>query len=102
MLADGILNEAIGTAAHNILMNADVAFKAFQITTWVPTYFRFFSHRVDTLSVIRLHRPLAVVNFGYHLFSQPFALVMPILYHSPFVVAVALCQFYESFKVFAP
>ena len=35
MLADGTLNEAIGAAAH-ILMNADVAFQAFQITAWVP------------------------------------------------------------------
>ena len=101
MLADGILNEAIRTAAH-ILMNADVAFKAFQITTRVPTYFHFFSHSVYTLIVIRLHRPLAVVHLGYHLFSQPFALLMPVLYHSHFVVAFALCQFYESFKVFVP
>ena len=37
MLAYGILNDAIGTAAH-ILKNADVAFNAFQITAWVPSY----------------------------------------------------------------
>jgi len=92
-----ISNGKLVTAAH-ILMNADVAFQAFQITAWVPTSI-FLSHCVEILIVIRLHRPIAIVNFGYHLFSQSFALVMPLFYHSHFEAAFFLCQFYESLKV---